>query len=257
MKVKQVSKYLFEHQISLVGQMYLWTIVVMLILPALLALITGTIQDFSFTDQLAGTPIGFLVTSFVFVISSLTYTNFKLLIQNGISRITFFRGEVISLMLVTLITNIINLLFGVLTLPFSDSKSFNVFTSMYQSEFSNHFLAGATNFVFSWLWILAFALTGLAIGSLMSLFSKRIQRVIFIAVPVFLFVILVFAVNMFKVSDQTATWVANFMKYILGYTDSQGTHLVPWRMMVAMVLWSGAMSWFTKVMFERKQLRRE
>ncbi|GAY72092.1 ABC transporter permease [Lentilactobacillus kosonis] len=257
MKVKQVGKFLFDRQISLVWQMYLWTAIVVLALPAFLALVTGTIQDFSFSDQLTGTPIGLLVSGFVFVISMLTYTNFKLLIQNGISRMTFFKGQVISLALVTLIANTINMLFGWLTLPISDSDNFNIFSAMYQHTFSNQIVSGAINFVFSWLLLLAISLTGLAIGSLMSLFSKRVQRLIFIAVPVVLFVILIFSINTFKPSEQTASWVEDFVKYILGYTDSEGTVLVPWRLMVSMIIWSGIMTWFSKEMFARKQLKRE
>jgi len=149
------------------------------------------------------------------------------------------------------------MLFGWLTLPISDSDNFNIFSAMYQHTFSNQIVSGAINFVFSWLLLLAISLTGLAIGSLMSLFSKRVQRLIFIAVPVVLFVILIFSINTFKPSEQTASWVEDFVKYILGYTDSEGTVLVPWRLMVSMIIWSGIMTWFSKEMFARKQLKRE
>lgn len=258
MKTRQVNKFLFDHQISAVGWLYAWAILITLVLPVVLAFVTGTIGEFSFAQQVSDTPLGSLFGVFIFVISMLTYSNFKVLIQNGISRMTFFKSQVIVLLVLTLIGNVINLAYGYLISPLTGDKHFNTFLSAYNAYFNNPIAAGIVNFVFSWLLLIALSMTGLAIGSFLSLFSKRNQRIILIAAPIALIVVLVFMVQTLSPNSRTVSWVENFAKFTVGWRDPKGElPLTPWPLTVSTAIWSTLMAWFSKAMFARKQLKRE
>ncbi|AQW20805.1 hypothetical protein PL11_002185 [Lentilactobacillus curieae] len=258
MKTRQVNKFLFDHQISAVGWLYAWAIAITLVLPLVLALVTGTIGEFSFAKQVSDTPLGSLFGVFIFAISMLTYSDFKVLIQNGISRMTFFKSQVIVLLVLTLIGNTINLVYGYLTLPLTGDKNFNIFLTGYNDYFNNPILAGIVNFLFSWLLLVALSMTGLAIGSLLSLFSKRNQRIILIAAPIALFVVLIFMGRTLAPSSRTVSWVADFTKFMIGWRDAKGVQpLTPWPLTVGSVVWAALMAWFSRAMFARKQLKRE
>lgn len=90
MKTKQVIKYLFKKQLPLIGVVYLTLIALIIILPFLLSVISGTLSSFSIVDQLRGGSVSAVFGFYIFVISTLSYENFKFLIQNGVSRSTFF-----------------------------------------------------------------------------------------------------------------------------------------------------------------------
>ncbi|WP_243674150.1 hypothetical protein [Lentilactobacillus kisonensis] len=90
MKTRQVTKYLFKKQLPQIGVVYLTLIALIIILPFLLAAVSGTLSSFSIIDQLRGGSVSAVFGLYIFVVSTLSYENFKFLIQNGISRKTFF-----------------------------------------------------------------------------------------------------------------------------------------------------------------------
>ncbi|MFT8389510.1 MAG: ABC transporter permease, partial [Lentilactobacillus hilgardii] len=114
MKTSQITKYLFKRQIVILGEMYLVTFAAIYILPLLLSLITGTLHDYSFVRILKTSPITGFFSFFMFVIATLSYENFKFLIQNGISRKTFFEAQITVYGLFILIGNTVNLVYNYL-----------------------------------------------------------------------------------------------------------------------------------------------
>ncbi|MFT9201511.1 MAG: ABC transporter permease, partial [Lentilactobacillus hilgardii] len=112
MKTSQITKYLFKRQIVILGEMYLVTFAAIYILPLLLSLITGTLHDYSFVRILKTSPITGFFSFFMFVIATLSYENFKFLIQNGISRKTFFEAQITVYGLFILIGNTVNLVYN-------------------------------------------------------------------------------------------------------------------------------------------------
>ncbi|WP_243674149.1 hypothetical protein [Lentilactobacillus kisonensis] len=84
-----------------------------------------------------------------------------------------------------MIGNTFNLLYGYLFLsPITNNASFNLFTRVYDSYFSNPILNGVLNFVMSGLLLVVGALLGMVIGNFLTLFSKVIQRLILIIGPI-------------------------------------------------------------------------
>nr|WP_244048501.1 hypothetical protein [Lactiplantibacillus plantarum] len=98
-KVRNTTRYLLTEQLKMTGWSVLALFVVFGILPLLFAVITGNIRQYSPLGNFASLSLGPLFFMLIFIVGSLTYDNFKLLIQNGISRQTYFQARVFALLM--------------------------------------------------------------------------------------------------------------------------------------------------------------
>lgn len=89
MKTNKVTKFLFRKQIIGLGEMYVLLFAAFLVLPFIFSLISGSLSDYSLADQMRGTWVTAAFGIYMFAISTVSYENFKFLIQNGVSRPTF------------------------------------------------------------------------------------------------------------------------------------------------------------------------
>ncbi len=256
MKTRAITKYLFKKQIVLLGEMYLIAFAAIYILPLLLSLISGTLSQYSFLNILRTSPISGFFNFFMFVISMLSYENFKMLIQNGISRKTFFEAQITVYGIFILIGNTINLLYNYLVfLPMTHRSTFNVFMALYQKYFDNGFEVLIFNFIFSACTLITTTLVGMMIGSFLSLFSKAWQRILLIGVPIIGAVTLIYMANVVVQHHLAVTWVAVVVKFMIGEGDSQ--ILNPFPPLIFMVIFSLIMLAITRYLFSKKQLKRE
>ncbi|WP_283680194.1 ABC transporter permease [Lentilactobacillus sp. Marseille-Q4993] len=255
MKIQQTSKLLFKRQISLVGWMYLWAIGILIILPFVLSLLTGTLNNFNWRGNLQADGVVAIFSFFIFAISALTYENFKLLIQNGISRRTFFISQLYVLIAIAAIGAVANVLYGYLTMPLTGVEKFDTYLNAYGGFFTNDIVSFIANLIFTWLTTSAIAMTGMAVGSFLSLFSKRLQRLILIAGPIVAFVTLMFVARSIASYSLSVSWVADFVKFIIGYAKTGPFN--PFPFMGANLIWAVAMASLSKYFFSKKQLKRE
>ncbi|MCI1922697.1 MAG: ABC transporter permease [Lentilactobacillus buchneri] len=256
MKTSQITKYLFKRQIVILGEMYLVTFAAIYILPLLLSLITGTLHDYSFVRILKTSPITGFFSFFMFVIATLSYENFKFLIQNGISRKTFFEAQITVYGLFILIGNTVNLVYNYLIYtPMTNRDTFNIFMTAYAKFFSNGIITVIFNFIFSALTLVIMTLIGMTIGSFLSLFSKTWQRILLVATPIIGGVTMIYIINALETSSLKMTWVEHFAEFILGYHRS-GIYN-PFPMMAFMLLISVIMLAIVRYLFSKKQLKRE
>lgn len=82
-KVRNTTRYLLTEQLKMTGWSVLALFVVFGILPLLFAVITGNIRQYSPLGNFASLSLGPLFFMLIFIVGSLTYDNFKLLIQMG------------------------------------------------------------------------------------------------------------------------------------------------------------------------------
>ncbi|EHO48267.1 hypothetical protein [Lentilactobacillus kisonensis] len=256
MKTRQVTKYLFKKQLPQIGVVYLTLIALIIILPFLLAAVSGTLSSFSIIDQLRGGSVSAVFGLYIFVVSTLSYENFKFLIQNGISRKTFFEAQLTVNGLLILIGNTFNLLYGYLFLsPITNNASFNLFTRVYDSYFSNPILNGVLNFVMSGLLLVVGALLGMVIGNFLTLFSKVIQRLILIIGPISGGIVLLFIASAMIDHRFQMSWVVNFAKLVLGYQGA--TSYNPFALIISLLIFGVILAGITRFLFGRKQLKRD
>ncbi|GHP14358.1 ABC transporter permease [Lentilactobacillus fungorum] len=256
MKTSQVTKYLFKKQLPLIGVVYLTLIVLIVVLPFILALVSGTLSSFSVVDQLRSGSVSAVFGLYIFVISTLSYENFKFLIQNGISRKTFFEAQLTVNGLLVLIGNTFNLLYGYLFLsPITNHASFNLYTGAYAQYFTNPIINVALNFVMSGLLLAVGSLLGMVIGNFLTLFSKVVQRLILIIGPIAAGVVILFIAKAMIDYRFRMSWVVNFAKLILGYQASGGYN--PFPLMITLLLFGCVLALIVRVLFARKQLKRD
>ncbi len=173
MKTNKVTQYLFRRQIIGLFEMYAFLFVAFLILPFIFSLISGSLSDYSLAEQMRGTWITAAFGVYMFAISTLSYENFKFLIQNGISRTTFFEAQVTVYGLLILIGNTFNLFYQyVVLMPLVHAHNTNIFMSSYVNYFHNPFVGFIFNFIFSGLLLVVGTLIGMVIGNFLTLFSR-------------------------------------------------------------------------------------
>lgn len=257
MKTNKVTKFLFRKQIIGLAEMYVFLFAAFLVLPFIFSLISGSLSDYSLAEQMRGTWVTAAFGVYMFAISTLSYENFKFLIQNGISRQTFFNSQIVVNGLLILIGNTFNLAYQYLVLmPLVHARNTNIFMSSYAGYFHNSIVAFLFNFIFSGLLLVVGALAGMVIGNFLTLFSKFIQRIILIVTPIVGYITLMYAASRVILHhDFEMTWVANFAKFVLGYR-STGSY-DPFPMIVAMVVVSAIMLLIVRYLFSKKQLKRE
>lgn len=257
MKTNKVTKFLFRRQIIGLAEMYLFLFAAFLVLPFLFSAISGSLNDYSLTNQMQGSWVTAAFGLYMFVISTLSYENFKFLIQNGISRETFFNAQVIVNGLLILIGNTFNLVYQYAVLmPLGHARDTNIYMSSYAGYFNNPIVAFLFNFIFSGLLLIVGALSGMVIGNFLTLFSKFVQRIILISTPVIGYITVMYTASRVILDrDFQMTWVANFAKFVLGYRATGAYD--PFPMIVSMLIVSVILFLITRYLFSKKQLKRE
>ncbi|WP_054669022.1 hypothetical protein [Lentilactobacillus senioris] len=96
MKNKVVSKYLFQKHIKLLAVAYLYALIILVVMPIFFAIISGTFGTFSISNTIENSNVGFITTLILGGMALLSYEDYKFLIQNGISRNTYFKNQISS-----------------------------------------------------------------------------------------------------------------------------------------------------------------
>ncbi len=235
---------------------YLYTFAILMVLPFLINLLTGTLKYFSFTSILKNMPFGTVFSIYLIVISSISYESFKMFIQNGISRRTFFIGKLSTLMILILIGDFINLLFGYLIqIPLVGYERFNLFMGSYAGFFHNVFASVLFNYLMSGLLLICLVTFVMAFGSAMSLLSKRLQRLMVIGIPIIGIILIFIATSLWHSMAYKGTWMLNLFKLVVGF--NAGNQLNPFPLISFLLVFSIVFAAIARFFFSKKQLKRE
>lgn len=231
MNLAPTYKYLFRISIRSLMLVYLWLIGITLILPALFSLISGTIGDFSLANQLSSQQFSIVAGFFLFLYFSLNDNHFNFLIQNGIGRKTYWLGKLLVAGVTILIIEAINLVYlYAIYLPIagtgnsSDTLQISyegnpVASSMLSLLYGHYTGNELLDYVLTTIVVLfgsaSITALGMAVGSIMSLFSRRMKLIIIIGTPIFLIVLAIYISNL-NIHLFSTTWIYDFAKVIVG-----------------------------------------
>lgn len=263
MNLRPTYQYLFKESMKALGLVYLWLIVVFLFLPAMIAMLTGTFNDFSLKDQLSAQFLSIPFGFFLFFYFALNATHFKFLIQNGIGRKTFWVGKTLVAGVTIITGEMINLIyFYAIYAPIAGSQE-ALFTGI-NTDINGHQVVNSLasifygrftgNFTIDFLLTLlvtvigaaALVATGMAVGAIMSLFSKRTKLIVIIGVPIVLLVLATFVSNL-DLPTIKATWVFDFIKFSLGAGDhAKLAHFNPVMPMIFGIIYTAIMLWISR-----------
>lgn len=230
-KVRATTRYLLTEQFRLLWQSFAAVIAVFVLMPLLFALVTGNIQNFSLLTTLGNLTLGVMFGFFLFIVESLTYDNFKLMIQNGISRKTYWLARVYTVILISLIGEFISALYYyAVSAPIRGMSTHAAMMHMPYGELyglffgNNVFINIVAGFLFSAIFLMGVGLTGMACGSLLALFSKWMQRLIVIIVPILGVFLLGFvaSVSSHGSGQNNYEGLANIMKFLMGAPLTDG-----------------------------------
>jgi len=233
-KLKVATRYLFREQLKYLGLVYFYVIASLAVIPFLFALFTGTLNHLSF-GHLFVFNFSFIFGLFAFIWMTFSYDNFKLFIQNGISRKTFWLARLLSLLMVSLIGELLaTIYYFAVSNPIQHwhfAQGFN--HQFYAQLYGTHFGSGTmpnliAGFILTWLLFVALGLSGMALGSIFSLLTKTVRRVVLIAIPIlggFFLVLLMNVSSPGSATDAHTKAIFEFLYWLMGGSnhDSAGS----------------------------------
>jgi len=253
-KQRSVTRYLFREQLQLLLQTFGFLLASFIVLPLLFAILTGNLSNFSLHDSVTELGLGVAFGFFIFITMTLTYDNFKLFIQNGISRKTYWQAKIVSMMILSFFMEIVSTLYNFLvTAPARGISGARFLDSMPYSLYSHFF--GAQLFVnvlgsmfFTWIFFIMLGLTGMAVGSIFGLLTKAIRNIVIVAIPVLGFFGIVFISN--SAAGKTTynfDGLFNFIKFLAGDNGRHTGYFNPAMPILTMLIFAiimGAIAYF-------------
>lgn len=234
MRIKAAFSYQLKNYFKSFGWVYLWSIAVVVILPFAISLILGRINIYDISDYLPQFLPALILSFYLFVYGGISYDGFKLFIQNGLGRKTYFFSKLYALTVILVVGEGINLLYGVFYHHFINKNPLMTFSVLYGHYFNSPIANAISVLIITMLFIACIMVTGMVIGSCLGLFNRRVQRISIIGMPVVLFVLLAVLIML---NDQTSlklTWIGDFLLFIVGMNQSTDTsHFVAFAPMIS------------------------
>lgn len=262
MSFKPTFAYLFRKSLKTFGLALLWVIFVLIGLPALIALIAGTLGSFSLEDELSAQFISIPLGCILFIYFAMNQESFNFLIQNGVGRRTYWLAKSAVAGIMVILSEVISFiyLYGVYTPLKVHQQFFNgVRVDVNGNDVASSLLAmlygkftgnAALDLILtSLVVIVGFAMLtalGMMIGSIMSLFSKRNQWLILAAIGI----IVIFLIIMLGSGNLPAMHLAGFMKFVKFALGGAGVksmyHFNPFIAMLSGIIFTAVLLYISK-----------
>ncbi|ANZ61696.1 hypothetical protein [Secundilactobacillus paracollinoides] len=239
MRFKAGFSYQFKTYLKALGWFYVWAIAGIVILPTLITVVLGQAQHYTLSDALPGGLTSIVLGIFLVVYGAITYDGFKLFIQNGIGRKTYFWSKTAVLGVIVLVGEVINVLYGWLyeNVITSRHSGTMVFFDLYGKCFHNQVADRLAVVVITILFIGCFLATSMAVGSILGLFSRRVQIILIVGIPILLFIILTVLISVNTTSSLKLTWIYDALTFMVGYHKQAQGYLNPFAPMISGTLY--------------------
>ncbi|WP_010622822.1 hypothetical protein ABTQ33_09005 [Paucilactobacillus suebicus] len=251
-KSNKLAFYNFKSSLMHLGLTYVWFIGIVYLLPSIFSLLFSGSLSFNFLGWDWMSFIGTCSSVGVFYLMAdgliFNYDNFKLAIQNGISRRTSWIARIKNTVMLSLVVLVLDLLSGIF-----DSRAHLICGTLYVGLFNrNSGLDYVVAPVFDLIALFSLAVTFLAIGNGLALLSKRGKLAVVIGVPIVFFFLLV---QIVRVIVHFQSNVTPFIKLMIGYSDSIGIN--PVNITIFILIWGALMTLLSYVFSSKMKLRRD
>ncbi|MFB9770408.1 ABC transporter permease [Lactiplantibacillus modestisalitolerans] len=267
-KLNVTTRYLLTDQLKTMGQSFLWLLAVFFGLPFIYRILTGfRFENYSIVSALNNLGLGIMFALFMFVFQSLTYDYFKLFIQNGISRTTYWLSRIYAIIIISFIGELLCALYsygfsaptrGMTTHQMLDQTAYMLYADWLGSNVWLNLLA---SMFFMWIFYIGCGLLGMAVGSLLALFNKHTQRILIMVIPI----LGVFALGMLisLTSPNTPKFMQssgfeNFLKFMIGYPlhgQALSGNFNPIMPIVSMIVGCGITGGLSLIFYKRLHLK--
>lgn len=209
-KEVSVTNYFFKNTLKKLGYILIWIIFSSLFFPWVFS--GFNFSSISLRSILTDTTLGPVLSILISGIALFPYNDFKLLIQSGISRKTFWKARILSFLAVSILGQLIGIVVGLLN-PYTNHSWYG--SSLYMQVYGKYFGSTAMNSFMGLCFILlstsVVTVGAIMVGSIFSLFTKKARVYIFIG----LFVMAVVFINWISAAVQN-----DYMLNIIKHTDS-------------------------------------
>lgn len=245
-KVNRLAVYNFRESIIRLMWTFVWFIGIAILLPNLFSLTVNGLNDFKL--NLASFDFTAVSVLFLFVDAVIfKYDYFKWTIQNGISRHTAWWGKIGGTLLLTAVIVVIDIVE-----TFVRGAQLTNLTGLAGHSFG----ANVVNIIQLYIAFLVVAVTGLVVGDVMALLSKRGKAIVIIGVPVVMIVILTYLARALVRARVDWNGVINLIKAVLGYSDQNGT-INPLNGSLIMIVWILVCLGISYLVSQKLRLRRD
>mgnify|MGYP003362344612 FL=1 len=228
-KLRATTRCLLMNQLKALGEAFLAVIAIFIVIPFVLAVVSGSLSSFSLPNTIANFSWGFLIGAFIFLYNSLTYDNFKLFIQNGISRKTFWATKIITTVIIAVIGELFVAFYRyAISAPIWGISAHAALMKTPYSLYGNFLGSNVwvnilVSILFTIIFFIATGMTGMAIGGGLALLSKWGQRIVIVVVPVVAIFLIGFVGNSSadKQVHYDFTWLVNLLKFLVGYPQHE------------------------------------
>lgn len=221
MKTKMIFKNKFGYYLKGLGYTYILTFLFIFLLPIVFALLfTGSLDGISIHNLLKNNLLPFISILFLVISSYRVYGPFKFYIQNGISRRTVWKATIWVTALLSLLMSVINYCYYYAVILPNVGNVDNTFYNQLFGQFLgfHSFWNIPAQILYEWLLLWSFAVLGMFFGSLSALLKKRTRRMLWIAIPIGLVVLVRFLMQFH--TGMNLDWTMNFIKFVVGYTET-------------------------------------
>lgn len=185
MKFKPVYQYRLRHDASLLGYAYLGIFAGIWWLPTLLSLLlTGRQSALAPSQYLASLFPQFAMQILFFIASGMVYRGFTVLIQNGITRRTYWWAKLASLLTYAGLVSVLNVLYRLMIAQPLGLKTYQVYGRLEFGSFTTHGISDVW-----WYWgrdlstLILLIGAGMMTGAVLALLNWRWKVATLIAVP--------------------------------------------------------------------------
>ncbi|MFT9004311.1 MAG: ABC transporter permease [Liquorilactobacillus hordei] len=223
-----VTNYFFKNTVKKLGYILIWIVFASLFFPWLFS--GFNFSSLSVKNVLTDTNLGPTLSILISGIALFPYNDFKLLIQNGISRKTFWKARVLSFLAVSILGQLIGIIFALLN-PYMQHSWQE--SSMYMQVYGKYFGSTAMNSFMGLCFILlstsVVTIGAIMVGSIFSLFTKKAKVYIFIGLCAMI-VVLINWVSAAVQNDYMLHVIQgtnSFIHFIIGYSGAS-SHAGAW-----------------------------
>ncbi|WP_311407865.1 ABC transporter permease [Liquorilactobacillus uvarum] len=259
-KEKSVVFFLFKRVFRQLLYVLMWLLLGGIVFPMVLSFITGT--NYNLVEAIKNITLGPMLYIIVGCLALLSYSDFKVLIQNGISRHTYWKAKIVAFLGISALSQAIGILYVFLlkiTLSGLSWEKHSLFMQVYGGFFKNTTVAYLMSFLFAILSSFVFSLGCILTGSIFSLFAKKQRRLVILAILTLFIVAVATISNVYDKNGFTvAPKIIELLNFLAGYDQSSaGKALNPTMPFIDLIIFGLVSSLCSLQVMKRFKVRNE
>ncbi|WP_282801894.1 hypothetical protein [Secundilactobacillus kimchicus] len=218
MRFKAAFHYQLKSDVQALLWFYVWGIAGIVVIPLLMWLLFDRSSAYNLNATLPNALTAIVLTIFLIAYGGNTFDGFKVLIQNGIGRKTYFWSKAAVMATIIIAGEVVNALYGLFYVAVVDSHgTVLAFQGFYGKATASPIVSGLITFLITVLFMFCLTMTAMFAGSVLALFSRRTQLILLVGIPILLFIMMFAAAAIDLPRIWQFTWLSTLAEWVYGY----------------------------------------